>query len=440
MGRSLAIMALVTMLAAVPGTAQTIDYTDSSGRSWRDLNDTLNFTWYEIDAICPNDGVTPCSGTLGSVDFTGWIWATHDQVNELFKEVSGLTLGELDDYFHYDVLSSPWAAAALSHLSPTRTTALSAQLRAWASTPPNPPSTTAVWVPSIVDCFEYSFECVGTVDTVDGVVTAAFTAPDFRQSWLGTWLFRREIIADIDGDGVPDAVDQCPEQFGDPANNGCPIDSDGDGVPDAVDQCPEQFGDPSNNGCPTDTDGDGLYDYQDKCPDRYGERDNDGCPTPPTDRDGDGVADDIDECPDEFGLVARRGCPAPRRSRPPTRDLVVDRATFTAFPEPGAGWNLPPSYWMVFPVAVIRNDGVDSARNFAVTFAYGNGLTERVTVAELRPGESLFVAPPRDRAGRGTTLQPGSYVLTVTADPGNQISETDESNNVYQLSLVLPSR
>lgn len=45
---------------------------------------------------------------------------------------------------------------------------------------------------------------------------------------------------DSDGDGVPDAIDQCPNT---PAGvkvdgRGCPLDSDQDGVPDYLDQCP----------------------------------------------------------------------------------------------------------------------------------------------------------------------------------------------------------
>lgn len=47
-------------------------------------------------------------------------------------------------------------------------------------------------------------------------------------------------VADSDGDGVPDNIDQCP---GTPAGvavdaKGCPLDSDGDGVPDYLDKCP----------------------------------------------------------------------------------------------------------------------------------------------------------------------------------------------------------
>jgi hypothetical protein len=64
---------------------------------------------------------------------------------------------------------------------------------------------------------------------------------------------------DSDGDGVPDSVDQCPNQFAQTAT-GCPaapppppppppVDSDGDGVPDSIDQCPA-FAAQTSNGCP----------------------------------------------------------------------------------------------------------------------------------------------------------------------------------------------
>ena len=56
---------------------------------------------------------------------------------------------------------------------------------------------------------------------------------------------------DSDGDGVPNKVDDCPEEAGSELNNGCPLeDRDGDGVPDNEDDCPDMFGDAKSNGCP----------------------------------------------------------------------------------------------------------------------------------------------------------------------------------------------
>jgi outer membrane protein OmpA-like peptidoglycan-associated protein len=129
--------------------------------------------------------------------------------------------------------------------------------------------------------------------------------------------------ADRDGDGVPDAVDACPDQPGprtaDPKTSGCPVrDRDKDGVPDPEDACPDQpgprTGDPKTNGCPVrDLDGDGIPDTEDACPDQPGPRRLDprtnGCP----DRDGDGIPDPLDACPDKPGPgdpdPLKNGCP-----------------------------------------------------------------------------------------------------------------------------------
>lgn len=141
---------------------------------------------------------------------------------------------------------------------------------------------------------------------------------------------------DTDGDGVPDAMDECPDEAGPKVLNGCPDrdmdgvidkldacpdepgpadnqgcpdnDRDKDGIVNDVDACPDQAGPPENNGCPNgDRDGDGLLDLNDDCPDQAGPIDNRGCPL--SDRDGDGVIDSKDKCPDEYGLIELFGCP-----------------------------------------------------------------------------------------------------------------------------------
>jgi len=58
---------------------------------------------------------------------------------------------------------------------------------------------------------------------------------------------------DQDGDGVPDATDNCPTAPGPASNNGCPsigADRDHDGIPDSQDQCPDTSGVASSGGCP----------------------------------------------------------------------------------------------------------------------------------------------------------------------------------------------
>ena len=129
---------------------------------------------------------------------------------------------------------------------------------------------------------------------------------------------------DNDNDGIVDHEDYCPNVAGvsQPGKlNGCPaLDADGDGIPDDVDACPAIKGvrsaDPKLNGCPvTDRDHDGIVDQNDKCPDQAedkdGYQDEDGCPDP--DDDGDGVTDALDACPRVPGEPSadpkRNGCP-----------------------------------------------------------------------------------------------------------------------------------
>ena len=124
---------------------------------------------------------------------------------------------------------------------------------------------------------------------------------------------------DTDGDGVVDAIDQCP---GTPSgtvvdNQGCDEsnrDTDDDGINDLSDLCPNtpyyDVDKVDSDGCaPTekDSDGDGAFDDFDRFP-------ND--PTQIYDSDNDGFGDnesgnDADDCPFEFGTSTgeKLGCP-----------------------------------------------------------------------------------------------------------------------------------
>jgi len=129
------------------------------------------------------------------------------------------------------------------------------------------------------------------------------------------WFDSNEDQADVDGDGWGDACDFCigPDNFsnndGDAwcnSTDNCPnvpndsqTDTDGDGVGNACDPCPLDD--------PDDTDGDGICDSADICPggDDNDDADLDGnpdycdpCPEDnPDDTDGDGVCDTDDICP-----------------------------------------------------------------------------------------------------------------------------------------------
>lgn len=86
MGHRIACRIVLAALAFAPPALAQVDYVDAYGREWRRLTDTTGRTWDQIDALCPNDGATPCSGSLGGADLGGWVWATQQQVKELLAQ------------------------------------------------------------------------------------------------------------------------------------------------------------------------------------------------------------------------------------------------------------------------------------------------------------------------------------------------------------------
>ncbi len=85
--------------------------------------------------------------------------------------------------------------------------------------------------------------------------------------------------ADADFDGVADAADDCPADYGYADNRGCPYsdDEDRDGIRDAADACPNEFAPGTARGC-RDFDDDGLDTAADECPNEAGPAANQGCP------------------------------------------------------------------------------------------------------------------------------------------------------------------
>ncbi len=129
---------------------------------------------------------------------------------------------------------------------------------------------------------------------------------------------------DLDGDGVLDKDDRCPDRAGPLDNQGCPIeDRDQDGIPDPVDRCVDQPEDmdgfQDEDGCPEpDNDNDGLLDGVDKCPMHAGPIANQGCP----DTDNDGIIDPDDACPNEPGVPEEKGCPRKYKMVVVTKDKI----------------------------------------------------------------------------------------------------------------------
>ncbi|MGZ8843010.1 MAG: thrombospondin type 3 repeat-containing protein [Pyrinomonadaceae bacterium] len=122
---------------------------------------------------------------------------------------------------------------------------------------------------------------------------------------------------DADGDGVPDATDNCPSAANpdqlntdaDAQGNACDSDDDNDGVLDTTDNCPltpnvsqeDADHDGLGNACDTDDDNDGVLDTTDNCPltpnPNQADADHDGIGNAcDIDTDNDGVPDASDNC------------------------------------------------------------------------------------------------------------------------------------------------
>lgn len=130
---------------------------------------------------------------------------------------------------------------------------------------------------------------------------------------------------DVDGDGIDNKTDACPDVSEDFDNfedsNGCPEDdNDKDKILDGYDSCPleaeDRDGFRDDDGCPDfDHDEDGIKEPTDKCPlraeDFDGFEDDDGCAD--EDNDQDGFKDQDEDCPDHAedkdGFQDEDGCP-----------------------------------------------------------------------------------------------------------------------------------
>ncbi|MBN1945692.1 MAG: thrombospondin type 3 repeat-containing protein [Bradymonadales bacterium] len=134
----------------------------------------------------------------------------------------------------------------------------------------------------------------------------------------GQVFFDGQCVQDSNQDGVPDWL-QDPEVIFEPGNPEVPeeqlSDRDGDGIPDARDNCPDLYNpdqsdsdhDGLGDACdPTDTDGDGIPDAADNCPTIHNpqqeDRDQDGIGDACDDMDADldGWLDQQDNCPDLY--------------------------------------------------------------------------------------------------------------------------------------------
>jgi thermitase len=170
------------------------------------------------------------------------------------------------------------------------------------------------------DSDEIGDACPPVADAdADGVPVPTDLCPDEAAAYAANGCPSADPTAD--GDYWPNALDQCLAEAG--TARGCP-DGDRDGVADRDDNCPatananqaDSDSDGQGNACDADRDGDNVPNAQDQCPDNWATGTNGCAPLPPitgtaADADRDGVSGTSDACPKESAKTLD-GCPLPQ--------------------------------------------------------------------------------------------------------------------------------
>ena len=78
-------------------------------KEWRQVTETVNFSWNDFSSVC-NTSDGSCSGsltngTLGTVSFDGWTWASWTDVAGLFQVLPGWDgpSSGTSPFYHYSV-------------------------------------------------------------------------------------------------------------------------------------------------------------------------------------------------------------------------------------------------------------------------------------------------------------------------------------------------
>jgi len=219
------VVACAPLLLVATATAQ-VAYVDARGREWFQTAAIKNKTWLQVQEVCPTDGVTPCEGILGGVDITGCVWATKDEVQELFAEfVPEMARVEsiggpgyvLPGLFFFGEFTPTWEFYT--------TFGGYNYMNGWTSTESDGMAS-APEVSAEYPVFYGSFNVAALVDVS---VPSAFR---------GVWLYKAPDVfctSDLDGDGAVDAADLAIVLGAWGSGAGSAADLDGDGAVDAQD-------------------------------------------------------------------------------------------------------------------------------------------------------------------------------------------------------------
>ena len=192
---ALSLFATVSKSAAAPLNVAYLD--TMTGLEWAQVTGSTGFQWWEIDAVCANDGSTACSSNLAGVELAGWTWARTNQIMDLMANATDLSSAQLSlstvDPAYGTVFvplsvtqtDSTWAPQFLSLFAPTLVTGSSQAVIGWAANGAyfDPRS---AFIPAVIDAAPGGADLAGRGNLVD-------SAPPFSpagSSERGVWLFR----------------------------------------------------------------------------------------------------------------------------------------------------------------------------------------------------------------------------------------------------------
>src|SRR5215813_4058106 len=176
---SLTLLVLFLIPITTRGQAATVD--DGHGKEWLQLTATAGVSWNATAAVCPQDGVTPCSGSIAGRNVNEWVWATDSQVQQLLSyfDPDLVTNRSAEGMAHFGT-----AQTFLSTFQPTQSFCITYACGAFGGG----------WTASRD---ETGAPIVGSVSwgttpvSVSGSFALVSTAnPDEQQSSRGVWLWR----------------------------------------------------------------------------------------------------------------------------------------------------------------------------------------------------------------------------------------------------------
>jgi hypothetical protein len=185
----------VSNSAAVPLSVAYID--TATGMEWAQVTGSTGFYWWQVDAVCANDGSTACSSNLAGVELAGWTWARTSQIMDLMANATDLSSSQLSlstvdpaygtVYIPLSVTAtdSTWAPQFLSLFMPTVVTDTYRSVIGWEANGAyfDPRS---AFIPGVTDAAPGGADTAGRGNLVD-------SAPPFSpspSSERGVWLFR----------------------------------------------------------------------------------------------------------------------------------------------------------------------------------------------------------------------------------------------------------